>query len=92
MAKKVILVHRRDTLRATKIYHEPLEQTENVEFRWNSTVSALLSGDRLTGVRLRDTVTGEESVVDCDGVFAVSYTHLSRVRGDEGSICKGLRP
>lgn len=69
VAKKVILVHRRDTLRATKIYHESLEQAENVEFRWNSTVSALLSGDRLTGVRLRDTVTGEESVVDCDGVF-----------------------
>ena len=56
VAKKVILVHRRDTLRATKIYHEPLAQAENVEFRWNS-------------VRLRDTVTGEESVVDCDGVF-----------------------
>ena len=53
----------------TKIYHELLEQAENVEFRWNSVVSALLSGDRLTGVRLRDTVTGEESVVDCDGVF-----------------------
>ena len=69
VAKKVILVHRRDTLRATKIYHEPLEQAENVEFHWNSVVSALLSGDRLTGVRLRDTVTGEESVVDCDGVF-----------------------
>ena len=65
----MILVHRRDTLRATKIYHEPLAQAENVEFRWNSVVSALLSGDRLTGVRLRDTVTGEESVVDCDGVF-----------------------
>ena len=69
VAKKVILVHRRDTLRATKIYHEPLAQAENVEFRWNSVVSALLSEDRLTGVRLRDTVTGEESVVDCDGVF-----------------------
>ena len=69
VAKKVILVHRRDTLRATKIYHESLAQAENVEFRWNSVVSALLSGDRLTGVRLRDTVTGEESVVDCDGVF-----------------------
>lgn len=69
VAKKVILVHRRDTLRATKIYHEPLVQAENVEFHWNSVVSALLSGDRLTGVRLRDTVTGEESVVDCDGVF-----------------------
>ena len=57
VAKKVILVHRRDTLRATKIYHELLEQAENVEFRWNSVVSALLSGDRLTGVRLRDAVT-----------------------------------
>ena len=44
VAKKVILVHRRDALRATKIYHEPLAQAENVEFRWNSTVSALLSG------------------------------------------------
>uniref|UniRef100_UPI003AF0922D FAD-dependent oxidoreductase n=1 Tax=Dysosmobacter sp. TaxID=2591382 RepID=UPI003AF0922D len=41
VAKKVILVHRRDALRATKIYHEPLAQAENVEFRWNSTVSAL---------------------------------------------------
>src|SRR5574344_52343 len=64
VAKKVILVHRRATLRATKIYHEPLAQAENVEFRWNSVVSALLSGDRLTGVRLRDTVTGEESAVE----------------------------
>lgn len=69
IAKKVYLIHRRDSLRATKVYHEPLAQAENVEFRWNSVVSALLSGDRLTGVRLRDTVTGEESVVDCDGVF-----------------------
>ena len=69
VAKKVILVHRRDALRATKVYHEPLARAENVEFRWNSTVSALLSGGKLTGVRLRDTVTGEESVVDCDGVF-----------------------
>ena len=69
IAEKVILVHRRDTLRAENIYRESLQNAENVEFRWNSTVSALLSGDRLTGVRLRDTVTGEESVVDCDGVF-----------------------
>ena len=41
IAKKVILVHRRDTLRATKVYHEPLKQAPNVEFMWNSTVSAL---------------------------------------------------
>ena len=69
IAEKVILVHRRDTLRATKIYHAPLQQAENVEFRWNSTVKEILHQDRVTGVRLQDVNTGEESVVDCDGVF-----------------------
>ena len=69
VAKKVIIVHRRDTLRATKVYHEPLERAENVEFLWNSTVEELLQGDRLSGIRVRDVVTGEESLVWCDGVF-----------------------
>lgn len=69
ICKKVILVHRRDTLRATKIYHEPLMKTENVEFRWNSTVTALLHDEKVTGVRLRDVQTGAESEVPCDGVF-----------------------
>ena len=69
IAEKVIVVHRRDTLRATKIYHEPLMQAENVEFRWNSVVAELLSEDKLTGIRLKDVNTGEESVLACDGVF-----------------------
>jgi len=69
LAKKVILVHRRDSLRATKVYHEPLMKAENVEFRWNSVVEELLHEDRIKGVRLRNLVSGEESVVDCDGVF-----------------------
>lgn len=69
VAKKVILVHRRDSLRATKVYHEPLMRAENTEFRWNSAVTELLGGDRLTGVRLRDLRTGEETQLDCDGVF-----------------------
>lgn len=69
IAKKVIVVHRRDTLRATKIYHEPLMKAENVEFRWNNTVTEFLHGDKVTGIRLKDVVTGEESVADCDGVF-----------------------
>ena len=69
IAKNVILVHRRDTLRATKIYHQPLLGRENVEFRWNSTVTELLHHDHLTGVRLRDMITGAESTVECDGVF-----------------------
>ena len=69
VAKKVVLVHRRDTLRATKVYHEPLMKTENVEFRWNSVVTELLHENRLTGVRLRDVLTGEETEVSADGVF-----------------------
>lgn len=69
IAQKVILVHRRDTLRATKVYHEPLMQAENIEFRWNSVVTELLREDKLTGIRLRDGNTGEESVLACDGVF-----------------------
>ena len=69
ICKKVILVHRRDTLRATKVYHDPLMKAENIEFRWNSTVSALLSQDKLTGVQLTDVSTGEESLLECDGIF-----------------------
>lgn len=69
IAQKVILVHRRDTLRATKVYHAPLMQAENLEFRWNSAVTELLHADKLTGVILKDVNTGEETAVPCDGVF-----------------------
>ena len=69
VAEKVILVHRRDTLRATKVYHEPLLRAQNVEFRWNSVVTELLQDGKLTGVGLRDTQTGEEYTLSCDGVF-----------------------
>ena len=68
-AEKVHLVHRRDTLRATKIYHEPLEKAENVQFHWNSTVTAIRHGDTVTGVQLRDTATGAVTELPCDAVF-----------------------
>ena len=69
IAKKVILVHRRDTLRATKVYHAPLMQAENIEFRWNSTVTELLHEEKLTGVKLKNVNTGEETTLPCDGLF-----------------------
>lgn len=69
IAKKVILIHRRDTLRATKIYHAPLMQAENVEFRWNSTVTDLHHSDKLTGLTITDTRTGEEAHLEVDGLF-----------------------
>lgn len=83
IAKKVILVHRRDALRATKIYHEPLKQAKNLEFRWNSAVTALVYGDRLTGVQLKDVNSGTVSHLDCDGLFiSVGRTPVTElVRG-----------
>ena len=69
IAQKVILVHRRDTLRATKVYHQPLMQAGNIEFRWNSTVSGLIHQEKLTGVKLKDVNTGAEDLLPCDGLF-----------------------
>ena len=69
ICKKVILIHRRDTLRATKIYHQPLMDAENVEFRWNSSVMELLADGRLTGLRVQNLKTGEESILECEGLF-----------------------
>ena len=69
IAKKVILVHRRDTLRATKIYHEPLMKAPNVEFRWNSAVVDLEENGVLTGVKVRDLRSGSEEVIPADGLF-----------------------
>ena len=69
LAEKVILVHRRDQLRATKVYHEPLSRAENVVFRWDSVVTALLGDKKISGVKLKNLKTGEESSILCDGVF-----------------------
>ena len=69
ICEKVIVVHRRDTLRATKIYHEPLMQAENVAFQWDSVVTELLYEDAFQGVRLKNVKTGEETEIACDGIF-----------------------
>ena len=69
VAKKVILVHRRDALRATKIYHQPLMNAPNVEFCWNSAVEEILYAQKVTGVRIGDVRTGEQKNILCDGVF-----------------------
>lgn len=69
LAEKVILVHRRDSLRAEKIYDKALREAGNLEFRWNSTVSQILHGDKVTGVVLRDVHSGKETELSCDGIF-----------------------
>lgn len=69
LAKKVLLVHRRDALRATKIYREHLQKSDNVELVWNSTVSEFVADGRLTAARLINVNSGEVSELRCDGVF-----------------------
>ena len=69
VAKEVILVHRRDTLRATKIYHEPLLQAENVRFLWDSAITQLHHGERLTGVTVENLKTGQQTYLETDGLF-----------------------
>lgn len=69
LAEKVYVIHRRDTLRAEKIYHEPLLKAENVEFLWHNTVSEILSDDRLTGVVIKNVNTQEEKAIKLDALF-----------------------
>lgn len=69
ICEKVILIHRRSTLRATKIYHDRLLNTKNVTFCWNSTVNRLLGEGRLSALELRNVNTGELSRLAVDGVF-----------------------
>jgi len=56
-------------LRATKLYRTQLENTPNVEIRYNATVKSLLGEDRISGVKLADVTTGEISALDLDGLF-----------------------
>lgn len=69
LVKKVYLVHRRDTLRATKVYHEPLMQAKNVEFIWNAEITELISDKRVNGAKIKNNISGEVTQVDCDGIF-----------------------
>ena len=85
VAEKVIIVHRRDSLRAAKSYREQLEAMPNVEFVWNSTVSELLYEDRITGIKVKNVQTEEVSELTCDGVF-VSIGRVPQTELVKGQI------
>ncbi len=69
ICQKVYVIVRRDALRATKIYHDPLMSTENVEFIWNSEVKELKFEKKLSGVKIQNNKNGEESELLLDGLF-----------------------
>ena len=69
IAKKVYLVHRRNTLRATKIYHEPLMKCEKIEFLWDSAIASVIAENRVSGVEIKNLKTQKTENIDCDGLF-----------------------
>ena len=69
LVKKVYLVHRRDTLRAEKIYADKLFEAENVEFLWDNKVESLEAGERVNAINLVNLKNGEKRNLPIDGVF-----------------------
>lgn len=86
-ASKVYLIHRRDTLRASKIMGERVLEHPKIEPVWNSVVTEVLdvTQDKVTGVKLKNTETGEESQIDCAGLF-VAIGHVPNTQLFKGVI------
>jgi len=68
-AKEVVVIHRRDELRASAIMAERALANEKIRFAWNTVVTEVYGDDVITGLRLKDTVTGEERDLDVGGMF-----------------------
>jgi thioredoxin reductase (NADPH) len=68
-AKNVTVIHRRGKLRASKIMQDRALTNPKISFKWNSEVAEVLGDNKVTGLRLRDTQTGEESTLPVDGMF-----------------------
>ena len=69
LCKKVYLIHRRSSLRASVSYQKQLEMAENVEILWNSVPSEFIFDNIIKGIKLKDTVSKNEYLIDCDGIF-----------------------
>ncbi|MGR2752345.1 thioredoxin-disulfide reductase [Agromyces arachidis] len=92
-ADKVYVIHRRDELKASKIMQQRAFDNPKIEFIWNAEVAAILGDTQVSGVTLRDTVTGQERALDLDGLFVAigndPRTHLVHGKLDltpEGTI------
>ena len=84
-ATRVTVVHRRDKLRASKIMQDRAFTNQKIAFMWNSVVQEILGEDVVSGVRVRDVITGQASMVPCAGVF-VAIGHSPNTRLFEGQL------
>lgn len=69
LAKKVYLIHRRDKLRAENVYKKPLLEAQNIEFLWNTTAEKFIVQNKVTGLEIKNVLSGETENIYCDGVF-----------------------
>jgi len=84
VASEVKVIHRRDKLRACKFLQEKAFENPKITFVWNSTVQEILGKDHVEGVKLRNVVSGEESVLECDAVFiAIGHTPNTDIFKDQ---------
>jgi len=88
-AKEVVIVHRRDEFRASKIMAERALSNERIRVAWNKVVTEVLGDDVITGLRLKDTVTGEESEIEVAGLF-VAIGHQPNTAFLQGKVA--LKP
>jgi thioredoxin reductase (NADPH) len=84
VVSEVKVIHRRDKLRACKWLQDSAFAEPKISFVWNSTVQEILGKDRVEGVKLRNVVSDEESVLSCDAVFlAIGYTPNTDIFKDQ---------
>jgi thioredoxin reductase (NADPH) len=84
-ASSVTLVHRRDTLRASKIMQERAFKNDKIKFAWNTQVVEVLGDEKVSGLKVKDTLTGEERVLDVTGVF-VAIGHIPNTTLVSGQV------
>jgi thioredoxin reductase (NADPH) len=80
-----VIIHRRDELRASKIMAERAQQHPRIRFAWNKVVTEVLGDQAITGVRLEDTVTGEQAELEVGGLF-VAIGHSPNTGFLEGVV------
>ena len=85
ICKKVYLIHRREELRASKVYLDPLQKAENVEFVWDSEVKEILYGETVTGVKVKHKRTGDIRELAVDGLF-VAVGHIPNTELVKGQV------
>ena len=84
-ASSVTLVHRRDTLRASKIMQERAFKNDKIKFAWNTQVVEVLGDEKVSGLKVKDTLTGEERMLDVTGVF-VAIGHIPNTTLVSGQV------